>query len=336
MNVEVYRGNVALGAAIAAAIAGGALMLTVIGDLIADVIVLGAALARGRHGQSGRRSRMRAAAAPRMSPPRRRAQSIPVRFIGRVGTDAEGDALVHAARRPRESTCACSAAGRTGSIVILVDDIGGAHDAHRPRALRPSSRRSIPAGSKARGGCISRCTDSSRRPRDAALRSRAMGTGDAASRSASICRAPRRCVQLGAPLRGDLLEALSPAVVFANDDEARSSAIGIGCDGAVRSLRHQARRRSVPLCTGAGRRSRSRSSASPTSSTRRGRATRSRRASSAAALGGANARRVRQGRRSARDERAAPACVRSDDGALRGQEAWMRVRMFWISSMNAL
>lgn len=94
-------------------------MLTVIGDLIADVVVLGPATlevgtdnpAVVTHARGGSAANVAAAAA----------RATPVRFIGRVGTDPEGDALAHAlaatgvdVRVQRE--------GHTGSVVILVDE----------------------------------------------------------------------------------------------------------------------------------------------------------------------------------------------------------------------
>jgi sugar/nucleoside kinase (ribokinase family) len=94
-------------------------MLTVVGDLLADVVVLGASAyergtdnpARITHARGGSAANVAAAAAPLTA----------TRFIGRVGADAEGYALAERlaaagvdVRVQRE--------GRTGSIVILVDD----------------------------------------------------------------------------------------------------------------------------------------------------------------------------------------------------------------------
>ncbi|WP_218869369.1 carbohydrate kinase family protein [Microbacterium sp. AK009] len=94
-------------------------MLTVIGDLLADIVVLGASsLERGTdnpvtitHTRGGSAANVAAAAAPAAS----------VRFIGRVGADAEGEALVHELERSGVEV-RVQRAGRTGSIVILVDD----------------------------------------------------------------------------------------------------------------------------------------------------------------------------------------------------------------------
>lgn len=96
-------------------------MLTVVGDLVADLIVLGGhALARGtdnpaevRLTRGGSAANVAVAAASRH----------PVRFIGRVGIDPLGETLV------RELFGAgvdvrVQRGGRTGAIVILVDGDG--------------------------------------------------------------------------------------------------------------------------------------------------------------------------------------------------------------------
>lgn len=93
-------------------------MLTVIGDLIADVVVIGAfpyAIGTDNaavitHTRGGSAANVAAAAAP----------STPVRFIGRVGADAEGDALAGALAQAGVDV-RVQREGRTGSIVILVD-----------------------------------------------------------------------------------------------------------------------------------------------------------------------------------------------------------------------
>ena len=94
-------------------------MLTVIGDLLADVVVLaGSSYEIGTdnpalitHVRGGSGANVAAAAAA----------SVPVSFIGRIGDDAEGEALV----RRLASTgvdVLVQRGGRTGSIVILVDE----------------------------------------------------------------------------------------------------------------------------------------------------------------------------------------------------------------------
>jgi len=96
-------------------------MLTVIGDLLADIVVLGASsLERGTdnpvtitHTRGGSAANVAAVAAP----------AAAVRFIGRVGSDAEGEALVQELERSGAEVFV-QRAGRTGSIVILVDELG--------------------------------------------------------------------------------------------------------------------------------------------------------------------------------------------------------------------
>lgn len=96
-------------------------MLLTIGDLIDDVVVRRAGgLERGtdnvatiRHARGGSAANVAAAAA----------STVATRFIGRVGDDAAGDALV---RRLEETgvDVRVQRGERTGTIVILVDDEG--------------------------------------------------------------------------------------------------------------------------------------------------------------------------------------------------------------------
>lgn len=96
-------------------------MLVVIGDLVADLIVLGGGrLERGtdnravvRLTRGGSAANVAVAAAERH----------PVRFIGRVGDDTLGETLVHELEAAGVQA-RVQRSGRTGSIVILVDDDG--------------------------------------------------------------------------------------------------------------------------------------------------------------------------------------------------------------------
>lgn len=96
-------------------------MLTVIGDLVADLIVLGSSrLERGtdntaevRLTRGGSAANVAVAAAPQH----------PVRFIGRVGDDTLGETLVRQLEKSGVEV-RVQRAGRTGAIVILVDDDG--------------------------------------------------------------------------------------------------------------------------------------------------------------------------------------------------------------------
>ena len=96
-------------------------MLLVIGDLIDDVVVIGAhRIERGTdnaaeisHARGGSAANVAAAAAAH----------VPTRFIGRVGSDATGDALARTLAS-RGVDVRVQREGRTGSIVILVDETG--------------------------------------------------------------------------------------------------------------------------------------------------------------------------------------------------------------------
>lgn len=96
-------------------------MLVVIGDLIADIVVLGAgSLTRGTDNtvvieqtRGGSAANVAAAAA----------LDGAVRFIGSIGTDAAGDALAHGLEQAGVAVCV-QRHGRTGSIVVLVEHDG--------------------------------------------------------------------------------------------------------------------------------------------------------------------------------------------------------------------
>lgn len=96
-------------------------MLIVIGDLIDDVIVTGlGTIELGTdnpteiaHARGGSAANVAAAAAALVS----------TRFIGRIGVDATGTALVSALEE-RGVDVRVQRGGRTGSIVVLVDDTG--------------------------------------------------------------------------------------------------------------------------------------------------------------------------------------------------------------------
>lgn len=191
-------------------------MLTVIGDLLADIVVLGAwALERGTdnpvtitHTRGGSAANVAAAAAPATS----------VRFIGRVGSDAEGEALVHDLERSGAEV-RVQRAGRTGSIVILVDE---------------SAERTMltDRGAAAELGPI----DPGWLEGTRWLHLPLYGFSDALSRAALLAAsawARERHVPLsldvssvatmralGREALSDLLLRLSPAVVFANAEEA--------------------------------------------------------------------------------------------------------------------
>ncbi|QIG40748.1 hypothetical protein G5T42_15755 [Microbacterium sp. 4R-513] len=192
-------------------------MLTVIGDLLADVVVLGASSfetgtdnpAVITHTRGGSAANVAAAAAG----------SGRVRFIGRVGADAEGDALTHALALSGVDV-RVQRGGRTGSIVILVDDAGertmltdrGAAaelEPVEPEWLEGSHWLHLPlygfAAPVSRQAVLAAC----RWAHESSVR---------VSLDLSSVSAMR---ELGPVILAAILGDAAPAVVFANADEAR-------------------------------------------------------------------------------------------------------------------
>ncbi|MHC2998099.1 carbohydrate kinase family protein [Microbacterium sp. HJ5] len=202
-------------------------MLLVIGDLVADLIVLGgASLERGtdnpaevRLTRGGSAANVAVAAASRH----------PVRFIGCVGDDTIGRALVGELEASGVEV-RVQRGGRTGAIVVLVDAVGertmitdrgaaaelatidpgwltGARWLHLPLygLAEPASRRAVTDAAAAvsqAGACVS--LDLS---------------------SVATMR------HLGAAELGRILDELRPAVVLANGDEARAASdLGLALD----------------------------------------------------------------------------------------------------------
>ncbi|GAA5197729.1 carbohydrate kinase family protein [Microbacterium jejuense] len=195
-------------------------MLVVIGDLVADLIVLGgASLERGtdnaaevRLTRGGSAANVAAAAGPRH----------PVRFIGRVGDDTLGRALVGELEGAGVDV-RVQRSGRTGSIVVLVDAVGertmitdrGAAaelDAIDPSWLEGATWVHLPLY----GFAVPR---SRAAVSDAAAR--AAGDGAGISLDLSSVATLR---ELGAEALHAILAELRPDVVFANEDEARMAA----------------------------------------------------------------------------------------------------------------
>ncbi|WP_214467090.1 carbohydrate kinase family protein [Microbacterium flavescens] len=194
-------------------------MLVVIGDLVADLIVLGgSSLERGtdnpaevRITRGGSAANVAVAAAPRH----------PVRFIGRVGDDTIGRALVSELAAAGVDV-RVQRGGRTGAIVVLVDAVGertmitdrgaaadlaaidaewleGARWLHLPLYgfAAPASRRAV--------------TDAAA----AAARADARISLDLSSVASMR--------DLGAGALQGIIDDLAPAVVFANADEAQAA-----------------------------------------------------------------------------------------------------------------
>jgi len=194
-------------------------MLIVIGDLVADLIVLGGAdLERGtdnpaeiRLTRGGSAANVAVAAAPRH----------PVRFIGRVGDDTLGRALVGELEAAGVEV-RVQRAGRTGSIVVLVDAVGertmitdrGAAaelDGIDPAWLDGARWLHLPLY----GFAVARSRDALR---DAATRAAAGG-----ARVSLDLSSVATMRGLGGALLQRILDEVRPDVVFANDDEARTS-----------------------------------------------------------------------------------------------------------------
>ena len=208
-------------------------MLTVIGDLIADVIVLGAHSpelgtdnpAVITHARGGSAANVAAALA---------AQSIPVRFIGRVGTDAAGDALVHELAATGVEVLV-QRGGRTGSIVILVDELAERTmltDRGAAARLEAIDQGWLEGTRWLHLPLYGLVEDTSRAAvREAARWARERGIPISVDLSSTAAMR-----QLGAPLLGELLETLAPAVVFANQDEAQLFGGGSRAAGVARSF----------------------------------------------------------------------------------------------------
>lgn len=186
-------------------------MIVTIGDLIADIVALGAGtLERGtdnaaevRLTRGGSAANVAAAAASRHAS----------RFIGRIGDDALGDALL-------AQLCATGAearvqrGGRTGTIVVLVDDEGertmvtdrgASAELERidPEWLEDAQWLHLPLY-----GFVSSAD---------VLRHAVASATVPVSLDLSSVAAMR---DIGAPALADLIAELDPAVVFANADEA--------------------------------------------------------------------------------------------------------------------
>ncbi|KAF2412911.1 hypothetical protein B1729_12510 [Microbacterium sp. B35-04] len=194
-------------------------MLVVIGDLVADLIVLGgAALERGtdnpaevRLTRGGSAANVAAAAAPRH----------PSRFIGRVGDDPLGHALVGELAAAAVDV-KVQRGGRTGSIVVLVDAVGErTMITDRGAAAELAS---IDPGWLAGADWVHlplygfASTGSRRAVTDAAARAAA----DGARVSLDLSSVATLRELGGADLRRILAE-ICPDVVFANEEEARTA-----------------------------------------------------------------------------------------------------------------
>ncbi|WP_169582584.1 MULTISPECIES: carbohydrate kinase family protein [Microbacterium] len=200
-------------------------MILVIGDLVADLIVLGgASLERGtdnpaevRLTRGGSAANVATAIAPRH----------PVRFIGRVGDDTIGRALV-AEMESAGVDVRVQVGGRTGAIVVLVDavgertmitDRGAAADLETidPVWLDGAEWLHLPLYGFATPASRAVVTDAA-----AALASRGMVSRRKVPVSIDLSSVATMR-DLGRDILQELIEAVVPDVVFANADEAATA-----------------------------------------------------------------------------------------------------------------
>lgn len=209
-------------------------MLVVIGDLVADIIVLGgSSLQRGtdnpaevRITRGGSAANVARAAAPRH----------PVRFIGRVGDDTIGRALVSELEGAGVDV-RVQTGGRTGAIVVLVDavgertmvtDRGAAAELERidPDWLESAEWVHLPLYGFAAPASRAALTDAAA----AAVRAGARVSLDLSS--VATLR------ELGADALRTIVTGVAPAVVFANEDEALLAAeLGLEFGDAVYAVK---------------------------------------------------------------------------------------------------
>jgi sugar/nucleoside kinase (ribokinase family) len=200
-------------------------MLVVIGDLVADLIVLGASvLERGtdnpaeiRLTRGGSAANVAVAASPRH----------PVRFIGRVGDDTLGRTLVGELENAGVDV-RVQRAGRTGAIVVLVDAIGERTmitDRGAAAELGPIDAQWLMDAAWAHLPLYGFATAASR----AALLEVAQRLGELAVPVSIDLSSVATMRDLGADLLSVILGTVRPAVVFANADEA-ALAVELGCE----------------------------------------------------------------------------------------------------------
>jgi sugar/nucleoside kinase (ribokinase family) len=199
-------------------------MLVVIGDLVADLIVLGGSmLERGtdnpaevRLTRGGSAANVAVAASPRH----------PVRFIGRVGDDTLGRTLV----RELEDAgveARVQQGGRTGAIVVLVDALGERTmitDRGAAAELEPLDESWLTGATWAHLPLYGFAAATSR----AALLDAA---GILASRGVPVSldlSSVATMRDLGGELLADIIGRIRPAVVFANaDEDALATEMGV-------------------------------------------------------------------------------------------------------------
>ena len=202
-------------------------MLVVVGDLVEDIVVWADEPVRRATDTSASVFRARGGSGANVAA--LAAAQVPTRFIGRVGADAAGDALIAALARTgvdvrvqRATAPARSCCSSTPTASERCSPIG-------PRP--PCSTRSTPRGSTGRPGCTCPPTGSSAipcAPRCAGSRAVARSAGARVSVDAS---STGLLSGIGVDLARELIRGLAPDVLFA--DEAEAELLGLTGGGPV-------------------------------------------------------------------------------------------------------
>ena len=204
-------------------------MLIVIGDLVADLIVLGgSALERGtdnpaqvRLTRGGSAANVAVAASPRH----------PVRFIGRVGDDTLGRTLVRELEDAGVEV-RVQRSGRTGAIVVLVDALGERTmitDRGAAAELEPLDESWLAGATWAHLPLYGFAAATSRA---AVLHAAGILASRGVPVSIDLSSVATMRV-LGAELVSDIIGRVRPAVVFANaDEDALATEMGVAPPGS--------------------------------------------------------------------------------------------------------
>ncbi|HEU4849148.1 MAG TPA: PfkB family carbohydrate kinase [Terrimesophilobacter sp.] len=190
--------------------------LAVVGDLLEDVVIWTQAPIERGNDNAATVYRSRGGSAANVAAAA--AQRCPVRFIGRVGADARGEQLV-AELQGAGVDVRVQRAGRTGTVVVLVDPDGertmfpdraaaSELDAVHPRWLDGVGWLHVPL--------YGFTTPTARRAITELMR-RTTAHGVPTSIDVSAVSVMR---ELGVPATVDLLDELAPTIVFANSDES--------------------------------------------------------------------------------------------------------------------
>lgn len=202
-------------------------VLAVVGDLVEDVVVwvdepLRVATdtaARVFRARGGSGANVAALAAP----------LVPTRFIGRVGADAAGEALV------RELAAAgvdvrVQRVGRTGTVVLLVD-ADGERTMFPDRGASAALADVDPAWLDGVAWLHLPAYGLEREPMQGELARLAAGARQRRARVSVDASSTGLIAGLGVELALDLIRAIAPDVLFANEDEA--ALLGLAGGGAV-------------------------------------------------------------------------------------------------------